>query len=290
MGSLKRKQRRAAAKRRHAPIEGFRVLPEHFSLRLDQLSVLGGFANHVSATQTGLTTTTAGSYASMVFAKCCAHARSIGAIAAQSSMFDHHAIMSLARMIVEASTMISYLLEPVSSEEWMLRETLLRLHDTAARIKLLRSYEHPVDDLREGREQLKKEIASNPEFDKLSDDRKKRLLSGEEMFVVGMRSVATKSMGWDEDQFSGVYAYLSAHTHSAPVSFTRMADHRIDYFFPSKAQIEILLLPMEVAIACLRRSILRMIDQHPEQMMEYHPEILAEARRLDASSPLFRRV
>jgi len=224
----------------------------------------------------------------MVFAKCCAHARSIGAIAVQSSMFDHHAIMSLARMILEGSTMLAYLLDAASPDEWSLRYDVLKLHDTTTRIKLLRGFNRPADDLRAGRDELKAMIGANPEFLRLSEDRRKRLLGGEEMFVIGMRSVAIKIMGWEESQLTAVYAYFSAHTHSAPMSFMRTADHKIDYFFPSEKQIAVLTLSMEVAIACLRRSTLRMIAKHPEQISEYHPGILTETRELDASVPFFK--
>ena len=125
--------------------------------------------------------------------------------------------------------MIAYLLDPVSSDEWALRYSLLRLHDTVGRIKLLRTYDQPSDDLREGRDALKVGIISNPNFQNVPEIRRERLLTGEEMFTIGMRSVATKIMGWDERQFSGIYAYLSSHTHSAPMSFMRngTAQHRL---------------------------------------------------------------
>jgi hypothetical protein len=203
-------------------------------------------------------------------------------------MFDHHTIMALARMIMEASTMIAYLLDPVAPDEWMFRHTLLKLHDTVARIKLLRGFDLPADDLRAGRDELKAELEANPIFLHLTEERKKRLAGGEEIFAIGMRSVATKIMGWDETRFNGVYAYFSAHAHSAPMSFMRMPDHEIDYFFPSEMQTDVLALSMEVAMACLRRSMLRMIDQHPEQISVYHPELLAEAREQDAACPLFK--
>ncbi len=203
-------------------------------------------------------------------------------------MFDHHAIMALARMIMEASTMIAYLLAPVSSDEWALRHSLLRLHDAVGRIKLLRSYDLPSDDLRKGRDDLKIDILNNPNLQKIPEQRRERLLSGEEMFTTGMRSVAIKIMGWEEKQFSGVYAYFSSHTHSAPMSFMRMEQHKIDYFYPSKTQTDILSLSMEVAIACVRRSMLRMIDRYPEDIdEEYHPDILARAREEDAECPFF---
>lgn len=109
MADPNRKQRRANDKRVRKSGDNLRILPARLNGQIAELSVLGGFANHVSVNQTGLPTTKAGSLSSMVFAKCCAHARSIAAVSKQSSMFDHHAIMALARMIMEASTMIAYL-------------------------------------------------------------------------------------------------------------------------------------------------------------------------------------
>ena len=287
MSGMNRKQRRASGKGAQATGEQLRILPSNLSGQIDGLSVLGGFAIHVSANQKGLSTTVAGSLSSMVFAKCCAHARTIGAVAKQSSMFDHHAIMAMARMIMEASTMIAYLLDSVEQEEWDFRYLLLRLHDTAARIKLMRGFESPAEDLRAGRDQLKAELEGHPAFLNHSEERQKRMAGGEEMFAVGMRAVATKMMGWNERQFNGIYAYLSAHAHSAPVSFIRMEHHQIDYYFPSAAQTDILTLVIEVAIACLRRSTLRMIDQQPEQIADYHPQLLIEAREQDAACSFF---
>ncbi|MBL0914987.1 MAG: hypothetical protein IBJ13_05570 [Sphingopyxis sp.] len=227
MADPNRKQRRANDKRVRKSGDNLRILPARLNGQIAELSVLGGFANHVSVNQTGLPTTKAGSLSSMVFAKCCAHARSIAAVSKQSSMFDHHAIMALARMIMEASTMIAYLHDPVDPVEWEFRYILLRLHDTVARIKLMRGFELPADDLKIGREKLRAELEAHPMFLKLAEDRQKRLASGEDMFAIGMRSVATKIMGWNDRQFNGVYAYFSAHAHSAPMSFMRMEHHKM---------------------------------------------------------------
>ena len=202
-------------------------------------------------------------------------------------MFDHHAIMGLSRMIMEASTMVAYLLDAVEPEEWAFRHNILKLHDTTTRIKLLGAFNQKADDLRAGRKELKAELATIPMFKAQAEERQRRLASGEEMFVIGMRAVAVRIMGWNEAQFNGVYAYLSAHTHSAPVSFMRMQDHQVDYFFPSATQFDMLGVSMEVAIACLRRAMLRIIDQQPEQMSLYQQELLTAAREQDTSCPLF---
>ncbi|NQE64532.1 hypothetical protein E1H18_4788 [Caulobacter sp. RHG1] len=185
--------------------------------------------------------------------------------------------------------MISYLNDPVGTDEWELRHTVLRLHDTATRIKLLRGFGGSADDLRAGREELKAKLLSLPLFAALPEQRRARILTGEEMFTTGMRGVAIKKMGWDEDQFTAIYAYLSAHAHSAPVSFMRMREHQIDYMAPSETQMETLAISMQVAISCLRRVLVRQIDLQPDQVGEYQPDLLAEARTEDAACPFFNR-
>ncbi len=287
MANLSRKFRRSGQRKPPNTRPQVRRLPAKFEEKMSRLAVLGGFANHVSMNLAGLPTTKNGELASMVFAKSCAHARSIGAIAIESPMFDHHAIMSLARMILEASTMIAYLLDPVDEEQQRFRYTVLKLHDTVNRLKLLRGFGAEADDLRRGRDELKLEIVSSSAFSELAEDRKKRVLSGEEIYVIGMRAVSKKIMGWNEENFSSVYAYLSAHAHSSPMSYMRMREHEIDYYFPSEAQYDILSLSMEVAEACLRRSMLRMIDCHPERIDDYNIHLLKDAREDDGRCPFF---
>ena len=184
--------------------------------------------------------------------------------------------------------MIAYLLDPVEAEEWAFRHTLLKLHDAVTRIKLLGGFNLPADDLRAGREELKAELAAMPIFKAQSKEHQKGLISGEKMFTLGMRAVAVRIMGWHDAYFNGIYAYLSAHTNSAPMSYMRIVDHQIDYFFPSEMQTDILAVSMEVAIACLRRLMLRMIDQQPDQISLYQQELLAETREEDATCPFFK--
>lgn len=246
---------------------------------------MGGFANHVSMAQAGLPTTVAGELASMVFAKMCAHARSIGAIS-QSSMFDHSAILALTRMLVEASTMHAYLREDVDEDVWAFRYLTLRLHDTETRIKFIRGL-GDTGDLRALRCELQDELKKHPSFSMLPSEQQKRLLSGEEAFVGGMRRAAGTGMGWDSDRFTSLYGYLSAHTHTTPMSYTRVRDHQIDYLSPSAVQLEHATLALEVAVACLRRIVLRVVDRRPEQLHLYHPELLASWREEDARNDIF---
>lgn len=232
-----------------------------FEVALDELAKIGGFSNMVSVELRGAPTDRQGELASMVHAKMCAHARSIGALA-HSPMFDHSGIVGLSRMIVEGLTMYVYLKQPVSEEVWAMREAVLRLHDTVARITLLRAYrsKREYQDLSDGRASLVRELESNPEFQALADDQKSMLLAGSVIFVGGMRRAA-KDAGWNGDRFTALYGYLSAHVHGAPMSYFRTREHAVDYYAPSEAQHAIAATAIEIATASLRRASLRQLSE-----------------------------
>lgn len=263
----------------HAPV----------SRALNDLALVGGFANHVSLELAGEPTTRAGEMASMLHAKMCAHARTVGAICA-SSMFDHSALMSLARMMVEGLTMFTYIMEPVPAEQWEFRRLVLQLHDTEARIKFVRIAPEvgQLGELQKGRSELKATIQKHSEFAGLTSEQQQRLLSGNEVFVIGMRKVAKLLVGWDPDVFTALYSYFSAHSHSSPMSFMRTRDHKIDYHHPSDQQFAMANLAIDVATACLRRVTLQHLDTIPEKSMRFNQALLSEIRDADRNNGLFK--
>lgn len=264
-----------------------------FTKSFDGLAIIGGFANHVSMVLSGTPTDIQGELASMVHAKMCAHARSIGAVA-QSSMFDHSAIMALARMMIEGMTMSSYIRELVSAEEWELRYAVLSLHDTVARIKLFRAWKEKAEyaDLRIGRDALLQGIRTNSVFLELGVDVQERLLRGEDLFVGGMRKAAMRA-GWNEDSFTALYGYLSTHVHSAPMSFFRARVQQIDYYRPGQAQHAAASMAIEIASACHRRVTLLQLDDHlrkfPDDERHFHAELVQEVRNDDTKCSIFKR-
>lgn len=139
------------------------------------------------------------------------------------SVLDHSSIAALGRTLLEAWLMFAYMSEPtVSEEEWLLRRSVLELHDVAARYRVLKD----IGDLKEAQEYrdkmeaLRKAIESSPVFKNLVSERQKKVLSGQELYLHGLRAVV-KQAGWDVDHFNAMYAALSSHAHSAPISFYR---------------------------------------------------------------------
>jgi hypothetical protein len=252
------------------------------------LAVVAGFSNRVSLLLRGESTTRNGELASMVHARLCAHARSVGGIAT-SSMFDHSAIMALARMIIDGMTMFCYLMEAVTDEAWSLRYNVLRLHDTTARIKLLRAWHDKSQyaDLVDGREELVRSISSSVTFCAMKDEQQKRLLTGEEIFVGGMRRAA-RTAGWSEDKFIAIYNYFSAHIHAAPMSYFRMRRHSVDYLAPNEMQYGSAAMAIEVATACLRRTSLRYLDSSASSQPKVLQTVLESLRSEDSECTVFK--
>ena len=283
--ALNRKLRR----RRHAlgASEGASAPVTPVDEALDELILVSGFSNDVSMALTGTATDRAQELASMVHAKACAHGRSIGFVC-RSNMFDHSAVLGLARMIVECLSMYAYLIEPVGEEDWAFRLAVLRLHDTVARIKLLRAWPSSADttDLKVGRDDLIAEIRAHSAFIRFDGEPQKRLVSGETIFVGGMRKAAAL-VGWNAEVFNALYGYFSSHLHAAPMGFFRMDDHQVDYFFPNDAQKQIASIGIATAAAALRRlSLLHLGDFD----CSGHPMLSAVAggmRDADGASEVF---
>lgn len=262
---------------------------EMFLDALSQLATLGGLSNNVSLLLRGESTTRSGELASMVYASMCAHARSVGAIAT-SSMFDHSAILALSRMLVDGLTMYAYLRESVEDAVWTLRYNVMELHDVTARIKFVRAWQGRVayEDLRKMCESLKEQIKASVVFQGLGEERKKKLLTGEEIFVGGMRKAA-RVAGWSEEKFISIYNDFSAHIHSAPMSYWRMRWHRIDYLAPGPMQFASAAMAIEVAVACLRRVTVRQLMESPKfSPKEGWGEYLTQLTEEDSKSDVFQ--
>jgi hypothetical protein len=211
------------------------------------------FALRVSAELRGERTTDAGEMASIIHTKMCINAISAERLS-EAKFFDHSAIMAVCRMIMEGMTLYCYLHETVESAEWECRDLVLRLHDVTARIKLMRAFQKPEQykDLLDGRVALRKALEGNAFFKTLSGERRTKLISGDQIYVGGMNAAAVRA-GWRQETFLVLYNYLSAHTHSAPMSFSRFKKHNINFTNPSEAQMGMVGVALNVAEFCILR-------------------------------------
>jgi hypothetical protein len=223
------------------------------------------FSLRVSKALDGKPTTKAGEYASIVHQRMCVNAVSIDH-QFSSVFFDHTAIVVICRMIMEAMILYFYLMEPIDSEQWECRNLLLRLHDTINRIKLMRAFqsEDEYADLIEGRKSLENALRANSWFNSLQGDQQKRLLTGEHFYVRGVRVAVRESAGWNERAYFAMYSYFSSQAHSAPMSFFRFKQHKIDFAEPSDPQRATVSTAISVAESCLVRASISHLDSSAE--------------------------
>ncbi|CAO4182684.1 DUF5677 domain-containing protein [Methylorubrum populi] len=232
--------------------------------------------------------------ASFLFTKQCSIGISILKICHQDEAndiplaLDHTSICSLCRNMFEASIMFSYLAQrDISDEQWRLRQNVIWLRDATSRYKMFKGWkaEKEASGFKEHMLDLRTKISSDNLFGKLDEERRKKILAGSEMYVNGLRG-AVKQCGWDKDQFEATYTYLSQHSHNAPVSFLRMAEHGINYARPSNMQFSVAAYAIEVANQSLRVSSKRLAEVYPEHVTE-HP---FEDLEYDTDSPFSHKI
>lgn len=245
------------------------------------------FAFKVSAASNGMPTTDAGEMASMIHTKMCVNAASVEKLA-KEDLFDHSAIMTVCRMIIDGMTMYFYLSESISDSEWECRNFIIRLHDTTCRIKLLRAEQDKTEyqDLIEGKDSLIEQLRKNEVFNNLSSEQQTRILSGEQIFLGGMRAAAVRAAGWQEERFGAFYNYFSAHAHSAPMSFLRFKSHGIDFAEPSDAQRNMVGLALNIAEFCLLKVSMHYLFQNSELYSRFDAKELQKFRKELADSTI----
>jgi hypothetical protein len=263
--------------------EAFNSTFQDFNRALD-------FALRVSVALRGSPANQQGQLASAVHFKMCMHGASIRALSGETPL-DHSAILAVSRMLVDGMTMYYYLLEPVADEEWKCRYLVLKLHDTVGRIKLIRAKQvrEQYTDLIKGREELFSSLNNNSFFAGLTEEQRTRCLTGEAMFVGGMRAAAERAAGWNGDQFQSLYNYFSAHLHVAPISYFRLEEHKIGFMEISDVQRGLAMLGLSVGEFCLVRTSLDRLARRPEQEANFDQAELTEFRQLVEQSTVLGR-
>lgn len=248
----------------------FRSVLSTFSTGLD-------LAMRFSARCDGVRVAQRHAWASWLFLRLCIVGQSLHRLATykgdgQSEVYtlDHNSIAAVARNLIEATVMFFYVSEPnVDENEWALRKSILDIHDCVTRYRIFKSFQNQeqADQFRIMMSELR-ERAKNEKFMQTIDEKKReQLLSGQQLYINGLRSVV-KQAGWDADRFDAVYAYLSAHSHSAPVSFYRTDVHGIDFSKPSRHQFALAGFSLEHADQSIRAACKRLIDVFPDLFPE----------------------
>jgi hypothetical protein len=245
------------------------------------------FLSLISSKITGRPMSLSHSLASGMLGKICITAMSTQALYRghedkRLPFLDHSSVAVLCRTIIETSIMYWYLMEEVSEEEWEFRVHVMKIHDTASRVRLFKRMNADVaNNQRAALQALRDRLAAMQLFQKRSAQQQQKMLGGELIYVNGMRSVV-ESMNFDEEYFDSVYNYLSAYVHSTPLSYFRDSDyHDFNQVFWRRSFVGYALhhsWVMMVRVG-LREMEASNLETH------FDPEIVKEARRMAAQRP-----
>lgn len=180
---------------------------------------------------------------------------------------DHSSIAAMARTLIEAAVLFGYMTEQgPSEEEWDLRWSVLLLHDATTRYKMFKSWKATDEAAvhKKRMSELRLEVSKHPRFRGLEEERRQKILAGTEFYIHGLRA-AVRSVGWDVGHFNAIYAYLSSHSHSSPVSFVRAHTHGVDFEKPSGAQLVTAGLALEHAQIALATASERTLKLFPNE-------------------------
>jgi hypothetical protein len=187
--------------------------------------------------------------------------------ASRETTLDHYSAGVLARNIIEGCLMFLYLMEDgVSDQEWSLRGKVLHLHDATLKLRLFKSIsaEGQYKAFKEIVAELRQSIKSAPAYASLDVARQERILTGQEMYLRGLR---------------GMYAYLSSQVHISPTSFFEthkrlgfgeIADYQ--YYFAAYALAHTRML--------LARAALRLAESVPELALKFNVDTLQSIKEL----------
>jgi hypothetical protein len=236
-------------------------------------------------------------YASWLFVRACVMAKTIensfDAIPTgfgETKWLDHASIAILCRALIECISVMLYIGDiEVSEDEWDCRKRLFILHELVNRTSFLTSINYAFDeDLRDRQlEYAREKLSENVFFKSLPERRRKRLLDGDDMYIVG-RHEAMLTFGWGEKLTRGVYKYLSNQSHSLPMAFARTAANNL-YANDSAGARATAGFGIEFARKALGRGCIHMLCLFPDTEAAIDP-IIAGALKSQYSPAKFEDV
>jgi hypothetical protein len=211
-------------------------------------------------------------WSTWIFARLCATSHSMKRLlmpvtSSFGATIDHGSIVCLARNVMEAGVLISYISqEGLSEDEWKCRLQTFHIHDCVARIRLFKgiSADRKAEKMRVAIEELRSRISSNAHFKKLPEEAQEKVLAGSVIYLGGLRSAAEVA-GWSKSHFDAMYNYFSMQSHSAPMGFYQMDHRKIDYKKITPYQFYLVGLALEIARISMDSSSKRMRELFPDE-------------------------
>ena len=173
----------------------------------------------------------------------------------------------------------------MSDDEWSLRGKLFYLHDAALKLRLFKSinaaesykaFKREVADLRET-------IRKSPAFAKLDAKHQEKILSGQELYLGGLRSTV-KLAGLSAKYFDGMYARLSSEVHITPASFFE-TDKRLSFAAPADYQYSVAAFALAHARRLLMGATIRLAESDPIVTDKIEAKSLRSMKEMEMAPP-----
>jgi len=208
---------------------------EHYIPCLDDFTQALEKAFSTSYFSAGLRCSNRQVWASVLFTRLCTFATSVLSLCPGSKLnpkglhWDFGSMATLSRNLLECSFIFFYLgIEDVSEQEMNIRLTVMDLHDCHARNQLRQNlvkvkdagpsiYEDAILD-------LSNKLKNDTFFRGLPLNDQRSILKGQRSCIYSHKTILNR-MGEDASWIRAYYHFLSSHTHSLPLGFSRMAEH-----------------------------------------------------------------
>lgn len=172
---------------------------------------------------------TEGAWGSFLLYRLCVNGDTLVTTWKSQPGIDHYAVAVLARSMIETGIMLMYIMEEgLSEDERKLKRDVLHLHDCISRLRLFKAAgdKDEADNGRKISEELRDRIKANPVYATFEADHKKKLLTGEVLYLRGIRTAAINA-GASKDWFEVMWVTQSAFIHPTPFGFYRSDEREV---------------------------------------------------------------
>lgn len=253
-------------------------------------------AQRLSRGAAGIRSETAQHYwASVLFTRMVVTAVSIQVLTPElrpNAHWDFSAVASITRNLAECYLFFYFLCaDNVPQVEKDARIILLNLHDNASRRKLFGELGRPDDAQAavaraEVHNDLVRKFKANAYLSRLPEKRQKELIRGEKTPFVQDDMVERTNLG--KTNFRFLYRLFSNHTHTGPVAFYRMAEHRRGHGLQNPQDTFYMALALDFAGDLMRRAMADLLAFFPDAEAR-GTAIEAAAKARPASGQMKRR-
>ena len=181
--------------------------------------------------------------------------------------YDFSAVASMARNLLETYLAFFYLcVDDADDDQWLTRLNLMQLHDCVSRIRMFREFDDHDPQLPEfeaAAEELRRELLGHNAFATLPPKQQKRFLTGDYAWLFPQNESLAK-IGVNVGGIRGFYRLLSAHVHSFPLAFYRMAERDQGRGIESEWEKESFASALDFAEDVVNRATRDMLGMFPD--------------------------